>query len=74
MVTFVFFAFFVLVVSDTRVRKNEDDVRSSFAHFWDDGLDGFDRVIDLDLAFEVGLVPAEDLWRDDACYPDIDID
>ena len=74
MVAFIFFTFFVLVISDTRVRKNEDDVSSSFAHFWNDSLDGFNGVIDFDLAFEVGLVPAEDLWRNDACHPDIDID
>ena len=74
MVAFVLFTFFILVISDTRVRKDEDDICSGFAHFWDDGLDGFDGVIDLDLAFEVGLVPAEDLWRDDPCYPNINID
>ena len=74
MVAFVFFAFFILVISDTRVRKDEDDICSGFAHFWDDSLDGFDGVVNLDLAFKVGLIPVKNLRRDDPCYPDIDID
>ena len=56
------------------MREDKDDVSSGFAHLWNDSLDGFDGVVNLDLAFKVGLIPVKNLRRDDPCYPDIDID
>ena len=44
LITFIFLAFFILVISDTRVRKHQSDVCTSLAHLRNDVSNGLNRI------------------------------
>ncbi|CRH85958.1 Uncharacterised protein [Chlamydia trachomatis] len=70
----IFFADFIDIVTDTGVRKDENDISASFLHRRNNRFYSFNRVFDRDFAFKKSLVPVEDLRWNNSGNSDVEVD